>query len=404
MFDLKTSTFSSSNIDLDYDIIIVGGGVYGLSLGCTILERQPSKSVCILERGILPMGASSRNAGFGTFVGYIEFVNEVESKGWERASKDMLDRYTGLQMLLKRVNNDPEIVKLTGCYDIIYEQDIGKLDRLEEINDRLRNLFPGGLFSLRRDMIPILQMDNGPVRALVHNPLEWQINTGKFLIRLMKQFQSMGGIYLTACEVTSHYLLLAPSSPNQSGNRRNASSTYAGVNIKDPTGKGPDHTLKCKTVIFCINSFAKTLVKNSTIVPGRGQVMITKPIPTLNFESNFFADYGYYYMRTVNGRILLGGARHLQRDIEETHEFVNTPFYKDHLPNKLREFFPRMKFEVDFFWSGIMGFNSNSGQYTIEKIDEGVFSVFGCQGNGMCLTTYVTSVAHEVIFGLKSKL
>lgn len=404
MTDLQAVTFSSGNNQPDYDVIIVGGGVYGLSLGCNILEKQPKKSVCILERGILPMGASSKNAGFGTFIGYIEFISEIESKGWDRASRDMLDRYTGIQMLLKRVNNDPNIIKQTGCYDIIYEQEVASLGRLEEINARLKHLFPQGLFSIRNDMIPKLGMNPDKVKALVHNPLEWQLNTGRFLIKLLKYFQSMGGLYLTACEVTSHRSIPIYPSANQPVDQQNTPCKYSEIKIKDPTGKGSDQALTCRTAVFCINSFAKSFMKDTNIVPGRGQVMITKPIPTLNFESNFFADYGYYYMRTVNGRILLGGARHLRRDEEETHKLENTDFYKQHLPAKLQEFFPKMKFEVDFFWSGIMGFKQGTDQYVIQRLDDGVFSVFGCQGNGMCLTTYVTSVAYNRIFGPQSKL
>jgi len=404
MQELPADVLLVSKQETDYDVIIIGGGVYGLSLGYTILERQPKKSVCILERGILPMGASSKNAGFVTFIGYIEFISEIESKGWDRASKEMLNRFTGAQMLLKRVNNDPNIVKQTGCYDIIYEKDLAHLDRLDEINDRFINLFPEGLFTIRNDMIPKLGMNTEKVKALVHNPLEWQLQTGRFLMKLLKKFQSMGGTYLTGCEVVSYRRISdSPPTGKSSGQQSNCAGLTE-VKIKNATVKGDYQALTCQTAIFCVNSFAKTFVQDTNIVPGRGQVMITKPIHGLNFESNFFADHGYYYMRTIDGRILLGGARHLNFEAETTHELQNTEFYKQHLPLKIQEFFPQMKFEVDFFWSGIMGFNESADQYVIQKLDEGVYSVFGCQGNGMCLTTYVTTVAYHTIFQQQPKL
>lgn len=36
----------------------------GLSVGCSVLEKHPNKKVVILERGVIPTGASTKNAGF----------------------------------------------------------------------------------------------------------------------------------------------------------------------------------------------------------------------------------------------------------------------------------------------------------------------------------------------------
>jgi glycine/D-amino acid oxidase-like deaminating enzyme len=36
----------------------------GLSTACSILEKHPEQQVVILEKGVIPTGASTKNAGF----------------------------------------------------------------------------------------------------------------------------------------------------------------------------------------------------------------------------------------------------------------------------------------------------------------------------------------------------
>ena len=52
---------------LEYDYILIGSGLVGLSAASCIKEKHPDKSVLVLERGIFPSGASTKNAGFACF-------------------------------------------------------------------------------------------------------------------------------------------------------------------------------------------------------------------------------------------------------------------------------------------------------------------------------------------------
>jgi glycine/D-amino acid oxidase-like deaminating enzyme len=60
-----------------------------------------------------------------------------------------------------------------------------------------------------------------------------------------------------------------------------------------------------------------TLVGGDTFkgyVPGRGQIVVTKPIQSLDYQGTFHFNDGYYYFRTIGKRILFGGGRN--EDIE----------------------------------------------------------------------------------------
>ena len=44
------------------DAVIIGSGIVGLSAALSLKEQKPNWKVIVLERGPLPIGASTRNA------------------------------------------------------------------------------------------------------------------------------------------------------------------------------------------------------------------------------------------------------------------------------------------------------------------------------------------------------
>jgi len=88
---------------LDNDLLIIGGGLMGLALASSVLERYPKKRVVILERGVLPAGASSRNAGMCCCGSVGELVHEIKTIGKEKAIELFVSRYLGLCHLLRRL-------------------------------------------------------------------------------------------------------------------------------------------------------------------------------------------------------------------------------------------------------------------------------------------------------------
>jgi len=49
---------------LNYDLIVVGAGFTGLSTAIHFKKHHKKANVLVLDRGIFPSGASSKNAGF----------------------------------------------------------------------------------------------------------------------------------------------------------------------------------------------------------------------------------------------------------------------------------------------------------------------------------------------------
>ena len=67
MYSKKPSFWEREVFFKDQDIIIVGSGLVGLLSALELRNKFPRRKILILERGALPSGASTKNAGFACF-------------------------------------------------------------------------------------------------------------------------------------------------------------------------------------------------------------------------------------------------------------------------------------------------------------------------------------------------
>ena len=63
----------------DIDFAIVGSGIVGLNCALALREKYPSASILVLEKGILPQGASTKNAGFACFGSLSELLDDLNT-------------------------------------------------------------------------------------------------------------------------------------------------------------------------------------------------------------------------------------------------------------------------------------------------------------------------------------
>ena len=81
------------------DIIIIGAGFTGLWSAISLKEKFPEKSVLIIERSSVPMGASTRNAGFACFGSLTEIISDSEKMGWPKTLELLKMRFEGLKKI-----------------------------------------------------------------------------------------------------------------------------------------------------------------------------------------------------------------------------------------------------------------------------------------------------------------
>jgi len=109
---------------LQYDHIIIGSGIVGLSTALSIRERKPHASILVMERGILPTGASTKNAGFACIGSLTEILDDLSTMNEDEVLRLVELRMKGLEKLRKRLGDDTIGYAANGSYELISEHEL----------------------------------------------------------------------------------------------------------------------------------------------------------------------------------------------------------------------------------------------------------------------------------------
>ena len=140
-----------------------------------------------------------------------------------------------------------------------------------------------------------------------------------------------------------------------------------------------------RKVALCTNAFSRKFLAEEELEPGRGLVLVSKPHPAFHWEGSFHYHDGYNYFRTIDGRLLLGGGRHLDKSGETTLESgVNYTIEKALKEDIASLIAPGVAVEIDYMWSGVMAFGS-SKQPVIRRIDHHMVAGIRLGGMGVAI-------------------
>ena len=120
---MDLSYWELKNWFTDVDYTIVGSGIVGLHAALRLRERFPDSKILVLEKGILPQGASTKNAGFACFGSLSEIIDDLKSHSEEEVVNLVQKRWKGLQLLRKRLGDDKIDFKPYGGYELFLNTD-----------------------------------------------------------------------------------------------------------------------------------------------------------------------------------------------------------------------------------------------------------------------------------------
>jgi gamma-glutamylputrescine oxidase len=376
---LTANTFSywEQTAFIDHaDIIIIGSGLVGLSAALHLKKRQPALKVLVLERGFLPTGASTKNAGFACFGTVSEQLAAIKRSSEEEVLRMVDYKWRGLQRLRENLGDANIDYQQHGGYELFMDDEIEKAESSIAQIDSLNKLLQPAIgepviYSVADGKIP--QFGFGTVSRMIYNPFEGQIDTGKMMRALLNKVYNLGVLVLNNCEIQQ--IEQAPD------------------HIMLTTSQG---NFKTGKVILATNAFASQLFPDLKVIPGRGQVLVTKPIPNLKLKGTYHFDEGYYYFRNINNRVLFGGGRNLDLKAEETWEFGQTDLVKNKLTAYLNEvILPGQDAEIDYWWSGIMGFGEDISPI-VKQVEPNVFCAVRCNGMGVAMGSLVGEEVAEL--------
>jgi glycine/D-amino acid oxidase-like deaminating enzyme len=370
---MQLSYWEIKNWFTNVDYTVVGSGIVGLHAALRLRERFPTSKIIVLEKGVLPQGASTKNAGFACFGSLSEIIDDLKSHSEEEVINLIQKRWEGLKLLRKRIGDEKLDFKPFGGYELFlkeHESDYSEcINKLPFINEILKPLFKADVYSKEMDRFGF----NGTVESLIFNPFEGQIDTGNMMQELLKQAAANAILILNQQKVTSFH--------------------DNGTNVEVAL---EDFLFKTKKLLFATNGFASELTKGE-VKPARAQVLITQPIPNLHIKGTFHFDKGYYYFRNFGDRILFGGGRNLDFQGEATDEFGETQIIQNHLEMLLKEvILPNQEFQIDHRWSGIMGLGASKNPI-VEAISNNVFCGVRLGGMGVAIGSLIGTELADLI-------
>jgi len=363
-----------------YDHIVIGAGIVGISLAIELRERYQAQSVLVVERGLLPTGASTRNAGFACMGSATELLDDLEHMSVAEVVALFELRKKGLELLRKRLGDDNIGYKANGSYELISDKEESALSQLDLLNQLLLPVTGQAAFRQVNEKIKEFGFAGPYAKALIMNTCEGELHSGKMMRRLTDLAISKGVEIKTGADVSAF-------EENESG---------VTITVKDPF-RSALWKLRSTTVSICTNAFTKQLLPDVDVVPGRGQVLITKPVEGLKFKGVYHFDRGYYYFRELNGRVLFGGGRNLDFETETTTDFSLNDTIQNDLEQKLRDIIlPGTPFEIDQRWTGIMAFGSQKNP-VVKAFSKRVFGAFRMGGMGVAIGSQVAKNLAEII-------
>jgi len=360
------------------DVIIIGSGIVGLNAAITLKTLNQKIDVLVLERGFLPAGASTKNAGFACFGSISELIEQEKLCGTDGLHQLISKRWKGLLKLRSLLGDEHISFENHGGYELFKPQQAelatACVAKLSHFNTLIEDIVLQKNTYVAADP-KIKSFGFRDVNVLIENKLEAQIDPGKMMKALLAKSAELGITILNICNVEQIH------SEN--------------LKVRLQTNQGTFHG---KKVLLATNAFIKDLLPDLAVSPGRGQVIVTSTIPDLKLKGTFHYDRGYYYFRNINGRVLLGGGRNLDFETEKTTQFGETAIVQKELLQLLKEvILPENDFEIEYKWSGIMAFGPQLTPI-IEAVKPNVFAAVRCNGMGIAIGSQTGEEAGMLVF------
>jgi gamma-glutamylputrescine oxidase len=389
---MAISVWEQSTYFAPKDLVIVGCGFVGLWTAYEAIQKNPKLNITILERGTIPSGASTRNAGFSCFGSVSELIYDVQLMGEANMLETVKMRYDGLQRIQKVFKASEIDYKQWGGYELFEAQknknaknnktkkpvgyDVSKLDSdIAYLNKVLAPVLKtpkknGKYLPIYTNATKdIKKLGFQGIEALAFNQLEGQLNSAKLVLALQKAVQAKGVQILFNTEVKKF--------------NSHSKGVTIHTNLEAP--------LESKQFLVCTNGFAQQLIPSLDVVPARGQVFVTEPIPNLKFKGCYHFDEGYYYFRNLGNRLLLGGARNADFKNEKTFSLETSSKIQKVLEQFMMErILPKgsKKPKIELRWSGTMGMGKIK-KPIIQALQPNVYCAVRMSGMGVAIAPIV---------------
>ena len=354
----------------DINLLVVGSGIVGLTTAIFYKKQHPKHRVLIVEEGVLPAGASTKNAGFACFGSPSEILADLESSSEEEVYSLIAKRLKGLKELRSLVGDKNLDYLPCGGFEIFRKEDEGLFEKcsafISNANTQLRSrLELEDTYSIADNQIN--EFGFAGVEHLLLNKYEGAIDTGKMMNSLIGIASNLGIKIINGMELTDY-------AENGSLVETNFSNGFI---------------IKSNKLHIATNGFASTILPQLDVKPARAQVLITSEIDNLKLNGTFHMKEGFYYFRNVGKRVLFGGGRDLDIVGETNNKLETTSLIQAKLDELLKTvILPSSEYKIEHRWAGIMGVGQNKTTI-VKQLSSHVSCAVRLGGMGVAIGTSI---------------
>lgn len=356
----------------DYDFIIVGAGIVGLSTALNLKLKKPTLKIAVIDRNRTPLGASTKNAGFACFATVGEIVDDLENIPEEDVVKTIQMRWQGLKLLCENVGKKNMHYSECGGAEVFKSQENFEYyeDKLNHINLILKDI------TGNRETLEIRNNTETKLYSkMIFNSLEGSLNPVLMINTLISRLKKLGVDIFLGYNVESF------------------NSVSGGIHVVI-SGFKP---IKTSKIILCTNAFSKKFFPNMDVKAVRNQVLISKRVDRLKLNGTFHHDKGYIYFRNYGERLLIGGARNMDPDTETTENFDSNSKIIDHLSDFAEKYILDGPFEIEREWSGIIA-SGQSKKPIIKAVEANVYAAIRLGGMGVAIGSHVAKQVSDLAY------
>lgn len=358
---------------LDTDIMIVGGGITGVTLAVTLAEQG---TPCVLaDAGWIAGSASGRNAGFlmaGPAEPYAELVALYGRAGARAVLQIGRRNHVRLKSLIDALSIDCDYrargsVRLARTEEEAVDQR-ASLPLLREDGFRTTEVAVA-------DIVPAVAAR--AFRAAFFDPGDGELHPVKLVRGLARHAVRLGARMHEQSPVIT------------------ARGDTGGWHVTTARGE-----VRARVLVLATNAFVPQLCPplEPLIRPRRGQMLATAPIPHEVARVPAYAHWGYHYWRQLpDGRLVIGGWR--DQDLDGESGFDDTPNdrIQSAIEKGLLDLIPE-GVAIEHRWAGTMGF-ARDGRPLVGWLDpERHLAVCaGFTGHGMGMAAACTEALAELL-------
>jgi glycine/D-amino acid oxidase-like deaminating enzyme len=353
---------STPQLPTTSDVVVIGGGISGVSVAYWLSGL--GVEVVLLERQGLAEGATGRNGGHLAPGTNKDFADAIATHGLEETLTIWRFTQTVVQLVHQFIDQHQvdcnlhfnslaslaltalEVEQQRRSFELMREAglDVQLWDKEEAIHHTGSSRFLGGLLYKEHAQVWAAKLVGAIARVAMQNGANIQTGTP---VEVVEQSQN-------------------------------------GLMIRTPRGE-----IGAKFVVHATNAYVRHLrpVLKDLIIPVRGQVIVTEPVPLL-WDFDGITNHGYEYcLQRPDGRIVLGGMRWRSPSHEWNIEDDNQiePAVSAGLRAFLPDHFEALRnVQVQGEWTGIMGFSPDDNPLVGELPSyPGEYIMVGYTGHGM---------------------